>query len=45
MFGYITVNKDTLSEENKKNISKLLLWAVPDNEVAVWQACTDGTKL
>ena len=44
MFGYITVNKDTLSEEIK-NISKLLLWAVPDNEVAVWQACTDGTKL
>lgn len=45
MFGYITVNKDTLSEENKKNISKLLLRAVSDNEVAVWQACTDGTKL
>lgn len=44
MFGYITVNKDTLSEENKK-IYQSYYRAVPDNEVAVWQACTDGTKL
>ena len=45
MFGYITVNKDTLSEENKKIYQSYYCGAVPDNEVAVWQACTDGTKL
>ena len=37
MFGYINVNGAQLSEENKKNISVVLLWTLPEIKRVLWK--------
>lgn len=44
MFGYINVNGAQLSEENK-NISVVLLWALPEIKRVLWKKRTGTFEL
>lgn len=45
MFGYINVNGAQLSEENKKNISVVLLWTLPEIKRVLWKKRTGTFEL
>ena len=41
MFGYININQKELTEEGKKSISGILLWALQTTEIKLWNQGTD----